>query len=86
MRVERRELLNSAKGPVLLLPSLGGDALGKSCLQGGTNESGYPVLRWIHVMFLLSLQNLLLAKPLGLLSLLDEQSAFPQVRDTGQGE
>lgn len=26
-----------------------------------------------------SLQNLLLAKPLGLLSLLDEQSAFPQV-------
>lgn len=25
------------------------------------------------------LQNLLLAKPLGLLSLLDEQSAFPQV-------
>ena len=79
MRVERRELLNSAKGPVLLLPSLGGDALGKSCLQGGTNESGYPVLVWIHVMFLL-------AKPLGLLSLLDEQSAFPQVRDMGQGE
>lgn len=81
VRVERRELLRSAKGAVLLFPSLGRDALGKCCLKGGTNESGYPAQLWIHVMFLLSLQNLLLAKPLGLLSLLDEQSAFPQVWD-----
>ncbi|NXA17056.1 MYO3B protein, partial [Ibidorhyncha struthersii] len=45
------------------------------------NEQLQHFFNHIHVACLLSLQKLLLAKPLGLLSLLDEQSAFPQATD-----